>query len=486
VTDTGQRNDWLLLAALSVALIVLKAWLIRAAGVDLHYDEAQYWEWSRQLDWSYYSKGPLIAWLIALSEALFGHGAWQVRLPAWLAHCGLLFLIFAFARDVWSSRGAAWWAVIITLFTPLYFTLGLVMTTDIWLFLCWTAGQWAVYRALIMGRSGSWYLAGISVGVGTLTKLSIGLLPAAVGIAVILNPAWRRHLKSPQLWGGLLFTALFMSPVLLWNAGHGWVMFHHEEGHLGEVQWSLGRGLYFFVEQAMVLSPLVVLVAFTVLRHLPEQPGQRLLWGLSLAWIMFFFFKALTAKVEVNWPAPSYLGLVILFAGHVQQLSRWKRRTLFAGFGFSLALMTLIYFVYDFGFTNRQDPFKDTKAWREPVAALSREAPPVQFILTPNYKMAAEVAFYWPHEIPVYVAGNAERRFNQHDLWPSINREAGHDGLWISASPAVPAELARAFSQCTPLPPVPAITPDGNTLRTLYVRHCISYKPIAWPKPGSY
>ena len=234
------------------------------------------------------------------------------------------------------------------------------------------------------------------------------------------------------------------------------------------------------------LSPLVVLVAFTVLRRLPEPSGQRLLWGLSLAWIVFFFFKALTAKVEVNWPAPSYLGLVILFAGHVQLLPRWKRRTLFAGFGFSLAVMTLIYFLYDFGFTNRQDPFKDTKAWRGPVAALSREAPPAQFILTPNYKMAAEVAFYWPHEIPVYVAGNAERRFNQHDLWPSINRETGHDGLWISASPTVPAELSLAFSQCTPLPSVPAITPDGNTLRILYVRHCIRYKPIAWPKPGSY
>ena len=90
MTETSQRRDWLLLAALAVALIGVKAWLIRAAGVDLHYDEAQYWEWSRQLDWSYYSKGPLVAWLIALSESLFGHGAWQVRLPAWLAHEGVL------------------------------------------------------------------------------------------------------------------------------------------------------------------------------------------------------------------------------------------------------------------------------------------------------------------------------------------------------------------------------------------------------------
>lgn len=486
MTDTSHRRDWLLLTALTVALIGANAWLTSAAGVDLHYDEAQYWEWSRQLDWSYYSKGPLVAWLIALSESLFGHGAWQVRLPSWLAHGALLFLIFAFARDVWENRSAAWWAVILTLFTPLYFTLGLVMTTDIWLFLCWTWGLWAAYRALILDRSRAWYVTGAAVGIGALTKLSIGLLPAAVGVAVLLNPSWRHHLKSQQLWAGLLLMILLMSPVLLWNATHDWAMFRHEAGHVGHAQWSLGRALYFLVEQVAALSPLVVLVALTVLWRTPDRSGQRLLWGLSLGWIVFFFFKALTAKVQLNWPASSYIGLVILFAGHMPTLPRWKRRTLFTGFGLALTAMVIAYFPYTFGLSARQDPFKDTKAWREPIAAVSQQAPPVDFILTPNYKIAAEVAFYWPRYLPVYVSGSAERRFNQHDLWPGLDREAGHDGLWVSTSPELPAELVLAFAQCTPLPSIPAITPDGSTLRTFYVRHCKHYRPIVWPKPTSY
>lgn len=480
------RRDWLLLTVLAIALIGVKAWVVRAAGVDLHFDEAQYWEWSRQLDWSYYSKGPLVAWLIALSETLFGHGAWQVRFPAWLAHGVLLFLVFAFTREVWGNRIAAWWGVTLFLFTPEYFTLGLVMTTDVWLFLFWTWGLWAGYRALAHNQAQAWYQAGTAIGIGTLTKLSIGLLPAGLGIAVLLNPSWRHHLKSPQLWGGVLLMTLLMSPVLLWNANHGWVMFRHEEGHIGHVQWSLNRGLFFLAAQAMVLSPLVVLVAFTALRRKPVELGQRLLWWLSLGWIAFFFFKALTANVEVNWPAPSYIGLVILFAGHIPMLTRWKRRMLLTGFGFSLTVMVLLYFLYDFGFTNRQDPFKDTKAWKDPVAALSREAPPVDFILASNYKIAAEVAFYWPRYLPVYVADSAYRRFNQHDLWPSIDRETGHDGLWISTSPDQPEQLPRAFAKCTPLPSIPAVTPDGRTLRTLYVSHCVDYKPIVWPRPSSY
>lgn len=486
MTGTSPRRDGLLLAALTVVLIALKAWLVRAAGVDLHYDEAQYWEWSRQLDWSYYSKGPLVAWLIALSESLLGHGVWQVRLPAWLAHGALLFVIHAFARDVWGNRTAAWWAVALTLFTPMYFTLGLVMTTDIWLFLCWTIGLWTIYRALIKERPASWYGAGIAVGAGALTKLSIGLLPAAAGIAILLNPRWRHQLKSPQLWSGLLLMVLIMSPMLIWNANHNWVMLHHESGHLGGSHWSLGRGLYFIAGQVAALSPLVVVVAVSVLWRMPGDGGQRLLWGLSLGWITFFLIKALTAKVQLNWPAPSYIGLLILLAGYVSVLPRWKHLTLVSGFVLAMILMTVAYFPYAFGLTNRQDPFKETKVWRDPIAALSQQAPGADFILTPNYRVAAEVAFYWPHSIAVYVAGSRDRRFNQHDLWPSIDREAGRDGLWISTEPVPPRELKHAFTSCHSLPPIPAVTPDGNTLRTFYAQRCRDYRPITWPKPTTY
>lgn len=480
------RRDYVLLAALALALIAVKAVLTRAAGVELHYDEAQYWEWSQQLDWSYYSKGPLVAWLIALSTAVFGHGEWQLRLPAWLAHGGLLFVIFRFALDVWRSRAAAWWAVAIALFTPVYFTLGLVMTTDIWLFLCWTVGLWAVYRALILERPRAWYLAGAAVGVGALAKLSIGLLPAAVGIAVLLHPRWRRQLAAPPLWGGLALMAAIMSPLVLWNAANDWVMFRHEAGHVARSHWSLARALNFVFEQIMVLSPVVALLAIAVLWRRPAEPGHRLLWALSLGWIAFFVFKALGAKVQLNWPAASYIGLLILFAGHAARFGPGRRRTLLAGFALALGLMLAAYFPYALGLTNQQDPFKDTKAWRAPVAALAEIAPPAQFILASNYKVAAELAFYWPVRLPVYVAGDAERRFNQHDLWPSIDREAGRDGLWVSTGPELPPPLAAAFARCTPLPPVPALTPDGRTLRTLYAQYCRGYRAVEWPRPQSY
>lgn len=480
----GCATDAGALALLILALLGFKAWLTQAAGFDLHYDEAQYWEWSQQLDWSYYSKGPLLAWLIALSETLFGHGEWQVRLFGWLAHGILLALIFFFAHDVWGNRRAAWWAVIITLFTPLYFTLGMVMSTDIFLFTCWTWGLWAIYRALFRNQPWAWYEAGAAIGIGALTKLSIGLLPFFAGLLIIFTPALRHHLKSPHVWGGVAILLAFMSPVLFWNATHNWVMFRHEMGH---VQGS-GSNQYlhlpnFIAGQLMALSPIVAALAISVLWRRPTSPDQRFLWWLALCWIGFFAFKALSAKVQINWPAPSYIGLLILFAGHIPAFSHLKRRLLYAGMVLATVLMGIAYFPHKFGLG---DPFKDTKAWQQPIAALATHTPDNDFILTESYAMAGELAFYWPRRVPVYVTGNSGRRFNQHDLWPSIDREAGRNAIFVSSNPQPPPQLAQAFDECTALPPIAARAADGRVLRTFYGNTCKNYRPIVWPVPGSY
>jgi hypothetical protein len=66
------------------------AYLLNDCPLDLSGDEAHYWEWSRQLDLSYYSKGPLVAYVIAggralladLSHRWLGNETLAVRGPA--------------------------------------------------------------------------------------------------------------------------------------------------------------------------------------------------------------------------------------------------------------------------------------------------------------------------------------------------------------------------------------------------------------------
>ena len=56
-------------------------YLVFVCGYDLVEDEAQYWLWAQRLDWSYYTKGPGVAWAIWASTKVLGDAEWAVRLP---------------------------------------------------------------------------------------------------------------------------------------------------------------------------------------------------------------------------------------------------------------------------------------------------------------------------------------------------------------------------------------------------------------------
>ena len=473
-------------AGLIVVLLALKSWITAAAGLELHFDEAQYWEWSQQLDWSYYSKGPLVAWLIAASTTLFGHGEWQVRLFAWLASAVFLILLYALTLHVWNDHRAAWWTVILALTTPLYFTLGLVMTTDMFMLTCWTWALWASYRALIDNRQRAWLEAGAAVGLGALTKLSIGLLPFFVGLLVLLTPAWWHHLRSKQLWLGLGLMLLCMSPMLLWNAANDWVMLRHEGGHVEHAEWSLTRALEFLAGQWLALSPLVVILAIMALWRRPQPSGQRLLWYVSCAGLAFFILKAASDKVQLNWPSPVYIGFIVLFAGHIARFTTGRLRLFYGALAISVVMIVVGTFAERFGLAGKQDPLRKLKYWSAPISEIAAQSPQAQFVLTDTYRLAGELAFYWPERIAVYVTGNADRRFNQHDLWSPIDREAGRNGVYISQKRNPPPELAQAFEQCQPLEPLKITATNGSYIRTLYAHRCEGYQPILWPIPQRY
>jgi len=78
-------------------------WLaFQSAG--LYPDEAQYWFWSRHLALGYYSKPPLVAWLIALTTGLFGNGEFAVRLSAPLLHAAASAFVYAIGSRLYDRR----------------------------------------------------------------------------------------------------------------------------------------------------------------------------------------------------------------------------------------------------------------------------------------------------------------------------------------------------------------------------------------------
>src|SRR5438132_3404114 len=118
---------------LTAALLILAAAGLRLAylasdcPLDLAPDEAHYWDWSRHLDWSYYSKGPLVAYLIRMGCALAGSWSLQlsanemlaVRLPAVVCGSLLLVSLYLLTRQVYGREPPALAVVALALTLPL-------------------------------------------------------------------------------------------------------------------------------------------------------------------------------------------------------------------------------------------------------------------------------------------------------------------------------------------------------------------------------
>ncbi|MBL3567289.1 hypothetical protein JMM59_20110, partial [Rhodovulum sulfidophilum] len=70
---TPDRHGWLgPAAAVVLAVTALRVWLLWLNRMDLFVDEAQYWLWGRELAFGYYSKPPMIGWVIRAATELAG------------------------------------------------------------------------------------------------------------------------------------------------------------------------------------------------------------------------------------------------------------------------------------------------------------------------------------------------------------------------------------------------------------------------------
>src|SRR5206468_4220823 len=162
------------------ALLVLAAaaghvaYLAYACPLDLAPDEAHYWDWSRHLDWSYYSKGPLVAWLIRAScelagpwsEQVVGNGMLAVRLPAVLCGSLLLVSLYVLTVQVFGRERLAAAVVAVALTLPLIAAGSSLMTIDAPYTCCWGWALVVGHHAIFRGAAWAWPAAGFIVGLG--------------------------------------------------------------------------------------------------------------------------------------------------------------------------------------------------------------------------------------------------------------------------------------------------------------------------------
>ncbi len=450
--------------------------LIASGRWPLEAEEAQYWDWSRRLDWSYYSKGPMVAYLIALSTRLGGDTEFWVRVPAVILGVGLACIAYSLAQRIFQSERAGFLSVVLLSLIPLYAAGCVLMTTDTPLVFFWGLACLFLCRAVQQRSEGSWYGAGISFGLGLLSKYTMLMLLPCVFLWLLFSSKLRPWLRRREPYEAVFLGLLIFSPVLVWNARHGWVSGRHVfiQAGGGGSPWSLMSllgGLEFLVVQ-IFLGGISLFVLMLLATAWAWREGFRqgrddllLLACLSAPVLLFFQVWSFATKVQGNWGAHAYFAMAVAAAGWAETWPhrRNRRRTGTRLNGLLLAsIITPAILIAAFVILDLYAPFglhipsrldlvsKRLRGWPElgeAVRLVERSAPTRPFLVSDRYQIASELAFYVEGHPRVYNA-NLGRRMNQYDLWGGWDALRGRDGLFVTYGAGnPPGELREAFRE---------------------------------------
>jgi 4-amino-4-deoxy-L-arabinose transferase-like glycosyltransferase len=335
--------------------------------IDLAGDEAQYWDWSRHLDLSYYSKGPMVAYLIRASCALMGETMPAVRLPALVLAMGTSICMYWLSRKMFGSDRLALGTVLMGLIVPLFIAGGVMMTIDPPLMFFWALATCFAAKAIWDDCKWAWLAAGVAAGFGVLTKYAMLLWPPLVILFLLVDPTSRRKLRTVGPWVMTLIAIAFLTPPMIWNAQHDWVSFRHVSAQIGTSAgtepWKLSSifttPIELLASQLMALNPFIagltvaaMVYAIRVKRSpSPGTPGEgrgegdferitgldtsnhphpnplpeyrergpadpkramRYLMCIGATFVGICVADSFVAKTQANWPAPAYFTLLIL------------------------------------------------------------------------------------------------------------------------------------------------------------------------------
>jgi 4-amino-4-deoxy-L-arabinose transferase-like glycosyltransferase len=392
--------------------------LLCGAVAPLAFDEAYYWLWSKHLAGGYYDHPPMIAFVIRLGTLITGDTEFGIRLVPVLLGIPATWAIWRSGTILFGDRqvGAT---------SALYFNItmmvafGLVLATIDAPLLAASAFVLFFLAKVIETERGGWWLAvGAAVGCALLSKYSALFFGVSILAWLLIAPQQRRWLSTAWPYLGGLVALLFFSPVLWWNAEHGWVSFLKQFGRAVPDGWTLKFLGEYILAQIGLATPFVfalgALAFWAFWRARGATRDVRVLLG-ALFWplAIYFLWHSLHARVEGNWTAPVFPAFVVAAAaaahrfdwtGTAATVADWSRQ-LAVPAGLAMIAFASIQGVFGIVPLGAADPTARQLAagWRGlgPKIDALRLQENAGAVLATSYALTSWLAFYLPSRPPV-------------------------------------------------------------------------------------
>lgn len=484
-----------------LASLILLTSIIRlffAWAIGLGVDESYMVAAGRVLSLGYFDHPPVSWWLSWGAAHLFGTEApIAVRLPFIALFALSTWLTARLGEDIGGKRAGFWAAVLLNLSPVLGITTGTWVLPDGPLDAALLGAAFCLTRALPSeGRTAWrwWAGAGLCAGLALASKYSAALTIGGALLYLLTAPVHRSWLRRPQPYMAAAIAAVVFSPVIAWNAGHGWASFAFQGQRATGLHVRPFAPLAVLGGEALFILPWIwlplMLVAGAAVRRGPRDWRCWLLCCLAAPPILAFALIAAWSNQRIlyHWAAPGYLMLFPLLGVAVAEREhlRWVRGAILGTAALVVAVIAIISAqerldVLGPGLAGllRKDPTAEGLDWTSLATDLTRRGllHPGSVVATTNWREAGKIAHALGPDVTVLCLDRDSRQFG-FAYPPSAYLGRDMLVLVLDHPDEKERELAPFFAHVTRLAPAP-VALNGRVLEQVTVLQGIDFR--RWP-----
>lgn len=439
---------------LAIVLITLyRVLVIEGIDLQLFYDEAYYFWWSLDPALGYYSKPPMVAWVIHLTTSLWGYSELAIKAGGLILYAATATVVYAIGRQLYDERIGALSGI--TFFClPVVGLETMFMSTDAPLLFFWGLTTWLFLKARDDSGWGWWLATGAAAGLGLLSKYTMGVLAIGLLFYLLSSPTYRRLLADRRLWLSVLLAALIFSPNLYWNYLNDFISLRHtaEISQLDRELFHPRQLLDFLAGQFVVFGPLLML---TLMRRglsplAFSTDRQRLLLWPALVMLGVISLQALMSRAYPNWAAPAFVTATPFVVALLVQ--RGAYRWLGAAIIINLLILSTVYHYHfitrslDIELKRGKDPYSRMLGWKplsKQVSAVAAEYPKAR-LTGRSRKLLAYLGYYMEPKQLSPIAWNPGGRIgDQYQLAADITRFDDGEYLFVTQRTLSQGEQGR-------------------------------------------
>lgn len=320
------KTDNLILLLMALCVVIFHIALNGQYG--FHRDELDFIMNARQLAWGYVSYPPITPLFARIGLELFGESLRGLRVLPAIAQGIVMILAAWMARDMGGKRNAQILTAFMVFIAPISLFGGTVIMYFAFDYLWWVLVAFFMVRLFATDDPRYWLGIGAGIGLGMMTKYTMGFFVAGLVVAVLVTPA-RKYLRSKWLYLGAALALLIFLPNLIWQIQHDFIAFEYLSFiHARDVDW--GRADDFLPEQLFLTTNPLSLPLWTVglslcLFSVSMKRFRTLGWMFIVTFVLFAINRG-----RGYYTGPSYVMLLaagaVWFESWFERLGGTKRR----------------------------------------------------------------------------------------------------------------------------------------------------------------